>query len=283
MGLTFVQSAAVNFLALVRAGQATLGFSSKHHFHIFIQQRFRAHSWSIPNHRKALIRCASPYTKFRMTSKQIDNCQKLNEWNLGNKVLYDLCSTNFTHDTTEKILAKTLLIGRAYAAAIERRKNKSGINDNFYLDTVAPTFKKSKLDKVLADLKRYKQISSDTLPKIIDAHNYLTQLLFDITELEKRSFSSKYLHFHLPELFFIYDTRAVSAMRLFVKKLPKELQVLADRDNTDKEYTNFFYKCFFLRQTINEQFKVSLTPRQLDNLLIETANKEKVKQNKLTA
>lgn len=218
-----------------------------------------------------------------MTSKQIDNCQKINEWNLGNKVLYDLCSTNFTHDTTEKILAKTLLIGRAYAAAIERRRNKSDINDNFYLDTVAPTFKKSKLDKILADLKKHNQISSDTLPKIIDAHNYLTQLLFDITDLEKRSFSSKYLHFHLPELFFIYDTRAVSAMRIFVKRLPKKLQLLADRENTDKEYSNFFYKCFFLRQTINEQFKILLTPRQLDNLLIEAANKEKVRQNKLTA
>lgn len=216
-----------------------------------------------------------------MTSKQIENCQKINDWNLGNKVLYDLCSTNFTHDTIEKILAKTWLIGRAYAAAIERRKNKSDINDNFYLDTVAPTFKKSKLDKVLADLKKYNQISSDTLPKIIDAHNYLTQLLFGITNLEKRSFSSKYLHFHLPKLFFIYDTRAVLAMRLFVKKLPKELQVLVDRENTDKEYSNFFYKCLFLRQTINEQFKVLLTPRQLDNLLIETANKEKVRKNKL--
>ena len=218
-----------------------------------------------------------------MTSKQIDNCQKINEWNLGNKVLYDLCSTNFTHDTTEKILAKTLLIGRAYAAAIERRKNKNGINDNFYLDTVAPAFKKPKLDKILADLKKYKQISNDTVPKIIDAHNYLTRLLFDITDLEKRSFSSKYLHFHLPELFFIYDTRAVSAMRLFVKKLPKNLQVLADRENTDREYSNFFYKCYFLREKINEEFKVLLTPRQLDNLLIETANKEKVRQNKLTA
>src|SRR6218665_3716563 len=115
-----------------------------------------------------------------MTSKQIGHCQKKNEWNLGNKVLYELCSKNFTHDTTEKILAKTLLIGRVYAAAIERRKNKSGINDNFYLNTVAPTFKKSKLDRVLADLKKHKQISNKILPQIIDTHNYLTQLLFGI-------------------------------------------------------------------------------------------------------
>lgn len=214
-----------------------------------------------------------------MTFRQINRCQKFNEWQLGNKVLYDLCSKHFTHDTTEKIIAKTLLIGRVYAAAIERRKNKDSINDDFYLNTIVPAFKKSKLDKILIDLKKYKQISKETLPKIIDAHYYLTRLLFNITELEKRSFSSKYLHFHLPDLFFIYDTRAVSALRLFVKKLPKELKDLADRENTDKEYSNFFLKCYFLRQSIYKQFNVLLTPRQLDNLLIETANNKRIKQN----
>ena len=112
------------------------------------------------------------------------------------------------------------------------------------------------------------------MPKIIDTHNYLTQLLFPITQLEKRSFSSKYLHFHLPELFFIYDTRVVSAMRLHVKKLPKDLQALADRENTDKEYSIFFYKCFLLKQRIYEKFNVLLTPRQLDNFLIEDANEK---------
>lgn len=215
-----------------------------------------------------------------MTAKQIERCQKINEWNFANQVLYDLCSKNFKHDTTEKILAKTLLIGRAYAAAIERRKNKSGINDDFYVDTVVPTFKKSKIDRVLLNLKKHEQISLNTIQEIINAHNYLTQLLFGITNLEKRSFSSKYLHFHLPQLFFIYDTRAVAAMRLFVPKLPKDLQALVNKENTDKEYSTFFYKCYFLSQNIYEQFKICLTPRQLDNFLIETANKEKIKHNK---
>lgn len=218
-----------------------------------------------------------------MTAKQIERCQNKNEWSFANDVLYDLCSTNFKHNKPEEILAKTLLIGRAYAAAIERRKNKSDINDNFYRDTVVPAFKKSHLDEILKDLRKHEQITHNTIPKIIDAHNYLTQLLFEITNLEKRSFSSKYLHFHLPELFFIYDTRAVSAMRLFVPKLPKELQILVNGENADKEYSTFFYKCFFLRQQIYEGFKVLLTPRQLDNFLIETANREKIKHNKMKA
>jgi hypothetical protein len=206
-----------------------------------------------------------------ITIQQLDNCIKNKPWDLGNKVLYDLCSNHFKHDTAERILAKTLLIGRAYAAAIERRKNKSDINDNFYIDTVAPKFMTSTLDSILANLKT-KQLSVDTLHEIIDAHFYLTKMLFEITELDKRSFSSKYLHFHLPDMFFIYDSRAVSAMRKFVKRLPKNLKLFADTKTVDKEYSNFVHKCFYLRQTIYEQYQIFLTPRQLDNLLIETAN-----------
>ncbi|MEO7044913.1 MAG: hypothetical protein ABI091_06365 [Ferruginibacter sp.] len=212
-----------------------------------------------------------------MTLKQIENSQKNIGWDLGNEVLYDLCSNNFTHDTSEKILAKTWLIGRAYAAAIERRKNKSGINDNFYLKTVSAAFKKSKLDKILAELRNLNEISNHSIPQIIKAHYYLTQILFHITELEKRSFSSKYLHFHLPDLFFIYDSRAALALQLFIKKLPKDLQILADRKNTDKKYSIFYYKCFVLRQEIYDRFKILLTPRQIDNLLIQVANNEKGK------
>ena len=206
-----------------------------------------------------------------LTKEQLDNCVNDNPWDLGNQVLYDLCANHFTHDTAQKILAKTWLIGRAYAAAIERRKNKSDINDNFYIDTVVSKFKSSRLDNILADLQT-KQLSVDTLQSIIDAHYYLTKQLFEITELDKRSFSSKYLHFHLPDLFFIYDSRAVTAMRQFVKRLPRNLKELTDRETVDREYSNFVYKCFYLRQTIFEQHKILLTPRQLDKLLIKTAN-----------
>ena len=48
---------------------------------------------------------------------------KPNVWDAGNKVLYDLCANNFTHDNKSNIISKVWLIGRAYAAAIERRKD----------------------------------------------------------------------------------------------------------------------------------------------------------------
>ena len=52
----------------------------------------------------------------------INKCKLDNEWSLGNSVLYDLCKTYPTHKDKKSIVAKIWLIGRAYAAAIERRK-----------------------------------------------------------------------------------------------------------------------------------------------------------------
>lgn len=205
-----------------------------------------------------------------MTLKQIENSKKDIGWDLGNKILYDLCKNNFTHDTVDKVLAKTWLIGRSYSVALERRKNKINDSEDFYLKTVASTFIESDIDIILKNLLEYDKISIDNLHEILLAHKYLTEQIFKITNLEKRSFSSKYLHFHLPELFYIYDSRAVSAIRLHVPKLPNELRILAEDTNCDKEYSHFCYKCFWLQKSITEKYNVSLTPRQLDNFLLNT-------------
>jgi hypothetical protein len=205
----------------------------------------------------------------------IEKCQIKNSWDLGNKVLYDLCKRNFNHDTDEKILAKVWLIGRSYSAAIERRKNKSKfseINDNFYTDKVAPCIKKSEIDAQLKFLKTTKQQLSN-IPIILKTHCYLSCTIYEITEMEKRSFCSKYLHFHLPNHYYIYDSRAVNAIRHFVNKLPKEINDLITMDNVDKEYAKFYCKCFLLQNKIEKETGIKLTHRQLDNLLIEVANR----------
>ena len=46
------------------------------------------------------------------------------DWDFSNKVLYELCSNCPTHKIKYEVLAKIFFIGRIYAAAIERRKNK---------------------------------------------------------------------------------------------------------------------------------------------------------------
>ena len=131
------------------------------------------------------------------TQKQLDTARQKNVWDFGNAILYKLCKDNFKHDTDDHILTKVLFIGRIYAAAVERRKNKSNdINDNFYTDIVAPTFRKSKLDEQLSKLKIAKTENIENIKLVLQTHYLLTSMLKKITALDKRSFSSKYLHFH---------------------------------------------------------------------------------------
>ncbi len=215
------------------------------------------------------------------TKKQLDTARQKNVWDFGNAILYKLCKDNFKHDMDEHILTKVLFIGRIYAAAVERRKNKSNdINDNFYTDTIAPTFRKSKIDDKLSDLKNLKTEKVENIKSVLQTHYYLTNMLQKITELDKRSFSSKYLHFHLPDLFYIYDSRAVTALRQFTSQVPKDFKHILDLDNIDNEYAKFYCKCFELRRQIKTQLNIDLTHRQLDNLLIEVANRQSIEKQK---
>lgn len=202
----------------------------------------------------------------------IKKAQEKGDWDFANSVLYKLCSEHMEHKSNEVILAKIWLIGRSYAAAIERRKNnKYSINDDFYIDQVVPTMKKSKLD---IEIKRC--LSSKKLEKILELHKYLTDIFYDLTELNKRSLASKYLHFHMPALFYIYDSRVVSA----IGKLNKELSIrnlsTDFSENIDKDYSVFYLKCEQIVEKIKIDYGVKLTCRQLDNLLIKIGN-EKLK------
>lgn len=213
--------------------------------------------------------------KTQLSREQLNKAQKDTVWTFGNKILYDLCRDNFIHTEDKRILTKVLFIGRIYAAAVERRSNKEdGINDQFYIGTIAPTFRKSKLDKHLSEIKNIKKLTDDNVKTILQTHFHLTTILNQITEQDKRSFSSKYLHFHLPELFFIYDSRSLSALRHFVSRVPKDLKHILKCENIDKDYATFFCKCFALKRHIEKQYKTTLSNRHLDNLLLEISAKK---------
>ena len=196
-------------------------------------------------------------------------------------MLYDLCKGNFEHKIDEHILTKVLFIGRIYAAAVERRRNKSTeINDNFYINVIVPTFKKSKLDEMLSELKSIKSFNTDGIIRALRTHSYMTKMLQTITELEKRSFSSKYLHFHNPDAFYIYDSRVVNALRQFSFQISPDLKLVQEYNKIDKEYAKFYCKCVELKRLIKNKYNILLTNRQLDRLLIVVANKQNIEKLK---
>jgi hypothetical protein len=188
-------------------------------------------------------------------------------WDISNSVLYDLCRDHPSHTDDGEVLAKILLIGRVYAAAIERRRNKSDAheNDHFYVDTVAPAVRNSGIDEWLHRARVAVPGTPEGMRTLVEVHGRVTRLFSEISDLEKRSLASKYLHFHVPKLFFLYDTRAVEAMREFSDILPR-----AERTdgNGDNEYRKFALKCDSLVEYCRSKLGLSPNPRQLDNLLL---------------
>ncbi len=204
--------------------------------------------------------------------EDVERAQKGTPWELGNKLLYQLCEQYPFHKNTEEILAKVWLIGRAYAVAVERQKNKEQAKDPFYVDTICPIFKESNLDLGLGKLCQFSNLSRANIGEVLQIHYELMSLLNRETNLNKRSFGSKYLHFHFPNLFFLHDTRAVSSLRRFVSRVPKDMKSFVKMDGVDKEYATFFCKCYYLRGRIRDDYGFDLSPRELDNLLIAIAN-----------
>jgi hypothetical protein len=188
-------------------------------------------------------------------------------WDTSNRVLYDLCQDRPAHRDDGEVLAKVLLIGRVYAAAIERRRTKDDDHDNdrFYLDRVAPAIRASAMDEWLHQARTAKPRTQEGLRRMIEVHARVTALFSEISDLEKRSLASKYLHFHVPRMFFIYDSRAVDAMREFSDVLPRAGRSEGLGDNG---YRKFAEKATALTQLCEREHGLALSPRHLDNLLL---------------
>lgn len=194
---------------------------------------------------------------------------KSTRWQLGNQVLYDLCKEHPSHTDADEIVAKIWLIGRSYAAAIERRKNVGSFSGDFYYEAVAPAILSvsEELDDGIQRLKMCQWLNDNTLDDVLDLHGYLTKTFGKLTNMDKRSLASKYLHFHCPDMFFIYDSRASTAINKLVKKGKENLykHISAERDMV---YTDFCVKAVELRSYIDSAHGIKLTPRELDDLLL---------------
>ena len=197
-------------------------------------------------------------------------------WDLSNEVLYNMCKEHPYHKNPQEIIMKTLIIGRVYSVQLERRKNKGKlIGDKFYEDRVIPTFKNSGLDERLLNL-RSKDLSQEVFHEIFEVHNFLMKRLQLITKMDKRSFCSKYLHFHFPDLFFLYDSRLRQSVSILKGKIEKEQKekFLVKTSKYDKEYVEFFLKCYNLKTELQTFLHLhrNLTIREFDTIMIEISN-----------
>lgn len=174
-------------------------------------------------------------------------------WEYGNSVLYRMCKEEPEHKEIDVIAGKIWLIGRSYAAAIERRKNAVDDGDDFYYNVVAPKLLEigPELDDRIARLRKSKGCIVDDVKLVLSTHKFLMDIFYKLTGLKKRSLTSKYLHFHCPEKFFIYDSRARAGIGKLVKRPDKG--ILTDVSDYDPEYGDFVCRMLELQEYLKEK------------------------------
>jgi len=183
-------------------------------------------------------------------------------WDWGNEVLYRMCREEPLHKDRDIIAGKLWLIGRAYAAQIERRAGKIGESDAIYAEVASSIAQSGDLDRWLESVSHINRVDVSNLHLVLATHQRFTLFLKRITKLERRSFASKYLHFHNPLAFFIYDTRASYNIRRTM--LYRRFDISDACTECDREYAAFVLRCIAYRDD-NAQ---ALTPRQLDAQLL---------------
>jgi hypothetical protein len=169
------------------------------------------------------------------------------------------------------VLTKAILIGRIYAVALERNKSeRTGDNEDFYRVHVYNAFKKMDLQGRIERVRRTGCLSNNNIKDILGLHGYLVNGLFDLTKQHKRSFASKYLHFHLPDQMPILDSRALTALRKYKISIPAGWLVRETRGGIDETYAIFTYRILRLQEEIVQRHRMRLTLREMDKLLLYT-------------
>ena len=179
----------------------------------------------------------------------------------GNEVLYRMCSERPLHNDIDTIVSKILLIGRITGASLER-----GVRPILRMNEVAQAISLSELDQHIGRLNAVDRSTDDNVTVLLEAHQYLTDLLESITGVRKRALASKYLHFHAPQAVFIFDSKAELMLR---RQMPKRNHPIPFLGLHDKKFEAFARRCIYYRDHVLEPaLGAWATPRKIDMQLL---------------
>lgn len=214
---------------------------------------------------------------FRLRKQWVDAAVRPSIWDVGNEWLYKLCKTYPAHTDAAQVVAKIWLIGRAYSAAAERGVAGKGQADKYIIE-LSQRFVDQKADRHLKRLPKPTADFRKHLEQVIDVHHSVESIFSNDDELGRVSLTSKYLHFHRPDLFPIYDSRASAAIaqvspdsRFTGYEVPSE--------HATSLYGKFSVRTAWLLDQVAEVLGHTPTLRQLDNLLLQV-HRDKVKDQK---
>lgn len=208
-----------------------------------------------------------------LTAERVEEAYRREEA-FANDILYDMCRKAPDHQNTKIVEDKIFVIGRVYAAPLER--NRGNIETSVLYTSVATRLKNSELDKRIEQLHQFQSIERDdteVIKCVLAAHWLFVDAVKQDTQNHRTSLASKYLHFHVPQAFFIYDSLAWAKLASIHKQVPSLRQNRIRFSESPHEKYDDYYKDFFLRMLnlrgyIEETFGYKLTPRMIDNLLL---------------
>lgn len=169
------------------------------------------------------------------------------------RALYELCFMHRFHNQDEIVADKLRMIVRACV-------DQGQAIAEYSPELAAHLIVRSGVDRWFASLATAEHI--DPALKF-DLHKRVMDVFVDLPETQARSLASKYLHYHFPELFFIYDA---GVERAAYDLGEGECGYLARGDH-DPLYSSFFACCRKLSDRYGNAIGRPLNPRELDMVL----------------
>jgi len=172
---------------------------------------------------------------------------------VANLALYQLCEAHPDHSDVGATEAKLSLIGKHYSASPKRGVGHAADGDETgFFERLARRLKISDLDARLDVVRAAGRVDQASVRTVADAHARMVDEVTSFIDDDwnggrtsrrargRTSFCSKYLHFHVPEAFFIYDS--VIKRRLLMRGSMTylafcETMLAFAKDNADVDWT----------------------------------------------
>ncbi|GBF49450.1 hypothetical protein LPTSP4_09630 [Leptospira ryugenii] len=201
-------------------------------------------------------------------------------WDKGNSILYELCRENPRHDDLEMTVAKSWLIGRSYSVALERRYKSVSNGQITNIPKLYEAFHglwqssdlQSQLDREISKKSMASFENLEDFSETLKLHHDLTVSIRRFSG-QGISFASKYLHFHAPKRFPIYDQISKVNLKNELEKANLDYTTRSNIDfnfdSIDDEYLVFCVNLLSLKKKLESKGNRSelLTFREIDTYL----------------
>ncbi len=169
------------------------------------------------------------------------------------RALYELCFMHRHHFRDDIVADKLRMLVRLCA-------ERGILVQNFSPEYVAHRLGRAHVDRWFGGLATAEKLD---VALLLEVHKHMMRLFDDLGEAEARSLASKYLHFHFPELFFVFDSRVDAAAMTLGEG---ECGYLALNEH-DPVYGRFYACARKLTDKMMPLVGRRLSPRELDRVL----------------